>query len=524
MRIVGYHISGKVAANSDGEQTTRPPYLDFLLQEKPDTIKIFHHLEYAVANLARLVDLTEEECKTLWQKRQLGIPPYVLKHAPNRFLSIKKGGYFSVFADAGQYRKAVLSENESVDECVAKAKEAQKTGEDVYQALRSMGLNPTSIVSPIKAYDSGVLSKMDLPTAKDIPEEAGFYAYNCIRWGWRDCLQVGHWNKVWQYDLSSAFSSELVKLLDTRYGRWVESDRIIPEATYGFCSGIVSIASPLSPVILFSVKGNMRLGYTPTGKWRDYLTLDEIRFIDRWKLGSFKLEKGHFWIADKKVRPLEGAVNRLYHIKEHSDGVARDMAKKVSNAIWGYQCQTKKQKGEEGFGDRFNPVWGAQVEPNIRLRTAEFALKAGVEHNIHIAVDETILDKPVELEGNGGMGEWRLKMSDACLVMGTGAVAIKGKEKSTDFAISYDWLMERIRNNPEAEEYTLEAVSPITLGVAMNEGLFDGLGRLRKVTKRLPVGNEGKRYYPERPKCGGDLLTKTYASEPWDISLVNKLV
>jgi hypothetical protein len=187
-------------------------------------------------------------------------------------------------------------------------------------------------------------------------------------------------------------------------------------------------------------------------------------------------------------------------------------------------CQTRKRKGSEEFGDLFNPVWGAQVEPNIRLQTAEFALKAGVEHNIHIAVDETILDKPVELQGNGGMGEWRLKSEAPCLVMGTGAVAIKGREKSTDFAISYDWLMERIKEHPEAAEYTIEAVSPITLGVAMNEGLFGKLGQLRRVTKTLPVGSESKRCYPERPRCGGDLLEHHYGSEPWDISLVGKLV
>jgi len=36
MRIIGYHISNNIIANSDKEFINSPPYLDFLLEPKPN--------------------------------------------------------------------------------------------------------------------------------------------------------------------------------------------------------------------------------------------------------------------------------------------------------------------------------------------------------------------------------------------------------------------------------------------------------------------------------------------------------
>jgi len=186
------------------------------------------------------------------------------------------------------------------------------------------------------------------------------------------------------------------------------------------------------------------------------------------------------------------------------------------SGIYGKFLQSQK----DGFGDRFNPVYGAEVETGCRLKVAEFVLKNKSEP-IHIAVDGVILTEPAYLGSNEPkLGSWELVAAEPCICAGTGVVAIKGKKRSADFSMDYDQLVEQIEQNPEASEYKIEKLAPVTLAVALN-GNWTELGRLRRIAKTIYIGDEAKRYYKESPKCGKDLLSKQYRSEPWDASLIS---
>jgi len=142
-------------------------------------------------------------------------------------------------------------------------------------------------------------------------------------------------------------------------------------------------------------------------------------------------------------------------------------------------------------------------------------------------VDRTKAYHPQEailLENSkAGQGKWELSSSAPCIVAGTAVVAIKGKEKAAEFSLDYDWLMEEIKQHPEANEYKMTKLSPVTLAVALNENKWEELGQLREITKVVDIGNEVKRCYKASPKNGQELLEKQYQSVPWDISLLAKL-
>ena len=48
--------------------------------------------------------------------------------------------------------------------------------------------------------------------------------------------------------------------------------------------------------------------------------------------------------------------------------------------------------GKDGFGRKFDAVWGAQVETPVKLQVAELALNNGIVP-IHIAVNRLLSDK-----------------------------------------------------------------------------------------------------------------------------------
>ena len=530
MRIIGYYISGEVIASSDGEICTEPPFLDFLLQPKENSIKVFAHMGYNIANLLKLIKLTETEARKLQAENKLYINPYYLKHISGKFFSIKKRDQhnylFANFSDMSQYKPVKLEGNETTEDCLAKAKEAKETGEEVYNALVALGLHPTSFTSPIKVYEKEILSKMNLPTIDDIPEEAGYYSYQCCRGNWLEAFQVGHWEQAYNYDINSAYSAELMQLLDIRFGKWVKSSQWVAEAKYGYCKGIVTITAPFSPIIFTSSEKGDSLNYTPVGSWETFLTKQEIEFIYKWKLGMFELEDGWWWISeDKQEKPLRNIIEQLYWEKEQNNGIRKEIVKRIMAGIWGKFLQVQR----DGFGDRFNPIYGAEVEVGCRLKVAEFILGNKIQP-IHIAVDGIISPEPVLLSNSSSskIGEWELVSIAPCICAGTTVAAIKEKEdkekgKTADFSLGYNWLLEQVKRNPEAKEYSVKKLSPVTLAVALN-GNWDKLGQLHEITKTVNIGSDMKRCYREIPRCGKDLLSKCYKSEPWDISLLSNLI
>ena len=525
MRILGYHISNGIIANSDGEHTIEPPFLDFLLQPKTDTIKVFYHLGYNVANLIKLINLTKEEAKRLHDTSKLRLPPYELTYpaGKSRFFSAKKGYYFgnpfATFSDMSQYSPAELNEAETVESCTAKAKLAKITGEIVYGALAKLGCHPTSLTSPIKVFEKEYLKKLALATVDDIPEEAGYYAYQCCDGNWLEAFQLGHWEQAWDYDINSAYPSEVAQLLDLKRGKWIESKEFIPEAAYGYCLGVVTIHAPFSPIFYHKEgKGFESTNYAVVGSWERCLTKKQIEFIEKWKLGGFEIKNGWWWNADERVKPLENTVKQLQTQKELSTGLEREVIKRTMAGIFGKFLQ----KIGGGLGEMFNPVYGAEVEVNTQLKVAEFALQNNVVP-LQIAVDGMLLDKPAPTKVNPEMGDWKQAATAPCIIAGTGAVAVKGREQTGEFSLSYDWLKRCVEQEPAATVYKMSKWSPVTLAVALSMDKWDKLGSLQETTKTVDIGGEIKRCYRVAPKNGGELLDRHYESEPWDVSLVSKL-
>lgn len=520
MRIIGYHISSSgIIANSDGEYTSEPPYFDWLLAPKPDAIKIMYHMTQNVASLAKITKMTQEEVQKLNSRNNKAyLPPYKISYIPNRYFAAHKGFYygapFGFWADAHQYKNTEASEDGSVEDCIRKAKEAQAIGEEVYDALCSIGLHPTTLTSPIKVFEKETLSKLDLPKVDDLPEMAGYFAYECCKGNWVEAYQLGHWEKVWNYDLCSAYPAEIAKLLDFRLGEWVQSNKFVDEAKYGYCKGEIEINKDVefTPFIYKQENGSSN---NVTGKYPKFITKKGIEFLRKWKQGSYEIEDGWWWLPKKEETPLKGIIEWLFLEKERVGGLRQNAIKRIMAAIFGKMLEVRD--GE--LGSEFNPVWAAEVETNTRLEVADFVLRNGLKP-IHIAVDNVIAAELIELREQG-LGKWEVGEASPCICAGTGMLAVRD-EGAGEFHLKYDWLREQIEKEPEANEYRLAKLTPVTIGEACGER-YEKLGELQELNKVVSIGQGEKRAYREQPKNGAELLGRVYESLPWDISLVSKL-
>jgi len=155
MQILGYHIVDGLIVDSEGDECKGMSYLEFLLQPKPDTIRMMYDLDYNVTNLLEMLHLSAGEKMALIAETKVYTPPYHLRWVQGKLFSIKRPKAFAYYADASRYVR-YPAEDLALEGSVL-ANRAKEVGEQVYSVLSGLGLSPTSLVNPARAYEKGQL-------------------------------------------------------------------------------------------------------------------------------------------------------------------------------------------------------------------------------------------------------------------------------------------------------------------------------------------------------------------------------
>lgn len=523
MKIIGYHISPAadntyICANSYGKVCT-DDLLNFLLKDTKGAIGVFYHLDYAVAQLLRWLQVDNFNLRKMFENGKLYVAPWTLEYIPRKFLSIEYGGGtyrpFTNLSDMFQYHHVGdLTELDVIEY----AKLARDIGQEVYDTLVDIGLNPKSLVSPVNTFGKDVLSTLDLPTVRDIPDEVGEMAFGCLSGSWVEAFQKGHFKEVYDYDLKGAYSAQLAQLIDTREGKWIKSKEYIDDAYYGYCKCWVNIEKDFSPVQYSKGDNN---NSTPKGPFPKKLNKAYIDVLDEFGIGSCEIIDGWWWIpeGDELVYPLEEMIVDLNNMKDKAKSkLAKQVIKRIPNGIWGKLIETRKD--DECYN--YFPPWAVECEAGTSLADARFVLENDLfpDYLLHITVDGVLSSSFVDLVNENGMGSWQLSLQGKAIVIGSGMCAIEGKDGEGDFALNYDKLVDMIFNDPECSSYSMSKLSPVSLSAAIKDDKIDKLGKHAVITTSIVVNGWDKRDFPEVPGNGRELLDGQYKSIPWDISIV----
>lgn len=536
-KVVGIFVSKNRAIVHNGEKylTCESNILDFLLRFQK-YICCFYNLSYNVACLLSWLELSETQLKKLHADKDIWFDDYKLSYITGKFFAIKKGDYwdapYTQFCDISQYITWKIEDNDSMEYEVAKAREAQKTGQQVYDALVKLGLNPDKgMTSPIRVYEKDKLNQMDLPTLDDIPVGASEYAYSCCKSGWFEVFKKGHFQHTYDYDISSAYGFGIANLLEIREGKWWQSQQYEISADYGYISGEITVESEFAPFVftveniddaeLYSLIGtwdyNLRRNID-NNKWEQLpycITKRQYDILYKYNLGTFKIYDAWWFKSEVKSYPLRDAVNSLYDSKESAVGISREVPKRIITGIFGKQLETQK----DSFGKHFNPVYGAEIEMQTRLDVFEACIQNNVVP-ISVALDGILVEKPMVLNMNNGMGSWKLSHEGKAIPVSTVAVAIEGKESDHDFAINYQWLLDVITDKPTDRIYSKSKLSPVGLDKAIAKNKMNTLGNIEQIDRSIDVAYENKRHYHIRPMTGQELINNKYESSALDISFM----
>jgi hypothetical protein len=512
MKVTGFHFQDQILCSSDGE-VCHSDYLDFLTKPR-ESLNVCYNLDWFMANLCRQLKIPELQLQRFWASSSLYLPQATIFFVPHRYLSIQRNKAESIYTDGYQYDTSLPFDVDPLDA----AKKAQEIGQRVYDILTRLDLHPTTLSSPISCYQKEIMSTLDLPKVEDVPAQVQMYAHKCLHGGHQEAYQRGHFEKTWDFDQTSAFPFYTSMLIDTRYGTWFKDDKfhLTEECPYGFCKGMVDIHKDFNSVICTAGE----FDYTPLGERPDYLTNAHIQEIQDNDEGSVKMEHGLFWKPDGPLRfPLKEHIERLFEWKQILKDFEQMVVKRILVGFTGKLGETFQSKGETVPGKNQNIVWYSWVQDQTKIANANFVIQNHAEDSLlSIAVDGCLFNREIPLKETGEMGTWRLNMVAPAFVISSGVGCIKGKDGKGTFSLNYDWLKAQIESNPNATEYKMSKLTPVTIGNALKNHKVEHLGEL-EMSERAVVLNEVKRFYSERPEKGSDLL-RQYNSEPLDVSVL----
>jgi hypothetical protein len=531
MNITGYHCNGKILADSNGNWTDKLPYLGFILSSTDD-VKVFYDLDRDVACILKNINLPPELGKELFEKERTLYEECKLTYFNGRLFGIDFGNITCSLSDTKQYRKTedTIVAELVIPQVVELARIAKQTAEKVLASLQKFGLHPDKLTSPISIYEKEVMPKLNIPNYTNYPKIINDLSCDCLDGNWIEAFQVGHWNKVYDYDLNGAYPFQLSKLFDISKGTWVHSCEYQEKATYfiGYCQ--VTINSDFSPIAYTLTDNNSIVTQksTPTGTFVRILNKRAIDYIKYYDVDEVEILDGYWFFRNiNSPQIFTSEINRMYKFKQTGTEMDKEIAKRLYSGIWGKMQEQYKNNYNDNFryGKFNNFFYAAEVELNTKLLIAETCIHNNIVP-LYINADGFITDKELtNIKLSTELGNWKLNKTGKCFIIGDGTATIEEEKpqnmyNSEDLILRYDWLRNQIEQKPNSQTYTMTRKTRITLGMALNNYKWEQLGNIIDLTRNIELGWSNERNFPKLPNTGKQLLKNTYNSLPLDVSML----
>lgn len=339
MQIVGYAIKGNSVLNSLNEHTDNN-HLEFLLQPKKDTIRLMYNLTSCVHELKNILKLNEYQSNVLDNTSYLRLNDHIIRYIPGKLLSIKKDGLtnnMTYYGDASQYY-----EIENYTEPSVQVDKAKKVGEEVYNALKSIGLAPTGLTSSIRCYEKDVLSTIDSCCDNDVPQEAVKYASKSLDNNSIIIITADE-KFLGKFDiriLVKEMCEAIMLCQDVRYGMWNKVTHI-HDCDYGYYK-----------IRVKNIETYINKGVYILNK--DYYK-EKINVIDGWE-----------WYLNKKVLPYYNNMVDLYEHWRNARGIKKKVVEDIVIGIYDKMLENKNKR---------NIVWATEVQTSIMIKLVNKRIK-----------------------------------------------------------------------------------------------------------------------------------------------------
>ena len=251
-------------------------------------------------------------------------------------------------------------------------------------------------------------NNIQIPLFNELPYPVQEIARNSFYGGRFELIKRGSIGDCYLYDLNSAYPFALTTMPDIIQGRWFESKKIHPKAKIGFFYIETNISDKVKIAPFPFVKKNRTICY-PSGKFRTYVTLDELQMVKNNPEIKYKiLESWQFIPKKNSTYPFKKFINKQYYkrleLKQENNPLEKAI-KIVLNSIYGKMAQ----RTNNVIGNLFNPVIASYITGFTRRQLYEFTKKNKLDnHVVAYATDSVACQKKIPNLDSSKLGEMKL--------------------------------------------------------------------------------------------------------------------
>jgi hypothetical protein len=325
----------------------------------------------------------------------------------------------------------------------------------------------------------------------------------------------------YEYDLCSAYPSEIRNLIDISLCHVVKSSKYQNDSIYGFIR--CHIKNKGFHVPFGIMKNNVRI--YPTGEY--YLTITKAEYDYAVSIGiEIEIISG-FWLFVEDIHYLyRKPVDTIFNLKskyKNKDAALYNTCKIIANSFYGKLCQViENYKNEAVAGIGWNPVYASIITANTRIKVCRMQnlLK---EKCIAVHTDSIMTLEPIDKKYvSGKLGEFDFVTNGDGILIACGQYEIGDKDAYKGFNPLHadDWIKILNKNlNKSIIEYPVLKVESWIEAVA--KGHFNKINLFSKEVKKIDLNADIKRTWLKNIKAK-NLLERLEQSLPMIICETKK--
>jgi len=433
----------KLICSDDGDYKFCNSFMDcinFLIRNKfKNKYNWFYNIQFDFESIVKYLDYAD--LLTLYTEKELQYNEYFkIKYIPKKYFVIQtrnNANYY--FYDMNNFLEGSLNkcgiemlgegkmkyrpcakrigidetywqqeEKRIIQYCIKDANITKRLADYFWNIIyEKLNFYPKTPMSKGKLSEEYFLHVCQIPSINRIPEKVLKYAYNTYYGGHFEILKRGYMEHVYSYDIKSAYPAEIANLIDMGKGKWEKVTKINSDCHSGFylCS-ILAMEPSFSP-FMQKVGGNMGLNVYPNGRFKQYLTKEEILFFEaHFPNSDIKIENGYELIPKNEDKPFKSEIERLYAWKEkETNSDVKKCVKIILNSLYGKFIQVSGNMHQTG--KLFNPLYAAKITAGARLKILELALQSP-ENIISFSTDSVSSLVPLKVPDHPSLGEFEL--------------------------------------------------------------------------------------------------------------------
>lgn len=389
---------------------------------------------------------------------------------------------------------------------------------ELFRVLKGMcsrlGIKPTTFYSIATIGFKYARENTDYVTVKRLWDydrdvlEAACQAYN----GGKFEVTTRGRGHFYEYDINSAYPFEIANLVDISRAKVTREKSYQPRSTYGFVLVDCWLTEDETHPVAYR-KGMINV--YPCGHFEKWVTKAEYEYLRTLPGASVTIRKAVWLWARTKRRPYLAMIKKLYRVKAEAkvkgDQELYHFTKILMNSLYGKMVQLIKRKGVIEASTCWNPVYGAIITANTRLRVTE--LQRQYPQVVAVHTDSVISSEPLPLKTSAELGEWDLAVYGLGIIIGTGFYQIGDKVRVRGFPFQTS-LFDLLNKSPPLVH--IPDKRAVTWRQVAAFHWWHGLiNRFQQADKVLNINFDTKRIWPVDWTDGDDALDRVIPSTPY---------